>query len=402
MSDPLKPTLMTKMRASLSGERDAALLEALRAAGRVAYDELMAAEKVRAELTAAGSSLWDAPAAVSSQLLAAWNAFVLQTLGETFLDADYTANPGTIGFVPPITYDQASRWLAAVESWVSRARQARVNPDYDISLELALPAGLPPWAEVEPCPPEHLSALIAAIPPVREHVDVALFALEQGGIPDARRKAVNRLKQLAAEAAAATDYAMGLRTQRHNTALHELIENNLKQALELWFHAGQLAAMPRLLDNYRALRPAARPDIATLPGGARFDPWCLTDPATLRRWQHDRRATQAIQELWEWDPDPAATLALKAEVDAAFTAGDIVFLNARKNGTCYYECPWAPLYEVRRPVTIAGRSLRVLDQFTLEIAADDMPRGLPFRRGLILGPFRMTNEVEYCDPDGQH
>jgi hypothetical protein len=401
MSDPLKPTLMTKMRASLSGERDAVLLEALRTAGRVAYDELMAAEKVRAELTAAGSSLWDAPAAVSSQLLAAWNAFVLQTLGETFLDADYTANPGTVGFVPPVTYDQTSRWLAAVEGWVSRARQARVNPDYDISHELALPAGLPPWAEVEPCPPEHLSALLAAIPPVREHVDVALFALEQVGIPDDRRKAVNRLKQLAAEAAAATDYAMGLRTQRHNATLHELIENNLKRALELWFHAGQLAAMPRLLDNYRALRPAARPDIATLPGGARFDPWCLTYPATLRRWQHDRRAVQAIQELWEWDPDPAATLALKAEVDAAFTTGDIAFLTARKNGTCYYECPWAPLYEVRRPVTINGRSLRVLDQFTLEIAADDMPRGLPFRRGLLLGPFRMTNEVEYWDPDGK-
>jgi hypothetical protein len=239
-------TLMTKMRASLSGERDAALLEALRAAGRVAYDELMAAEKVRAELTAAGSSLWDAPAAVSSQLLAAWNAFVLQTLGETFLDADYTANPGTVGFVPPVTYDQASRWLAAVEGWVSRARQARVNPDYDISLELALPAGLPPWAEVEPCPPEHLSALLAAIPPVREHVDVALFALEQVKIPDGRRKAVNRLKQLAAEAAAATDYAMGLRTQRHNATLHELIENNLKRALELWFHAGHAPAARQL------------------------------------------------------------------------------------------------------------------------------------------------------------
>jgi hypothetical protein len=255
---------------------------------------------------------------------------------------------------------------------------------------------------VDPCPPEHLSALLAAIPPVREHVQVALFTLEEAGVPEDRRKAVNRLKQLAAEAEAATDYAMGLRTARHNTTLHELIENNLKQALELWFHAGQLAAMPRLLDNYRALRPAARPDIATLPGGARFDPWCLTDQVTLRRWKRDERAVQAISELWEWDPDPAATMALKAEVDAAVAAGDVAFLKGPKGSTCYFECPWAPLYEVRRPVTIAGRRLLVLQQFTLEIAADDMPRGLPFRRGLIVGPFRMTDEVEYCDPDGQH
>ena len=33
---------------------------------------------------------------------------------------------------------------------------------------------------------------------------------------------------------------------------------------------------------------------------------------------------------------------------------------------------------------------------------DDMPRGLPFRRGLILGPFQQTEELEYCDPDGEH
>jgi hypothetical protein len=31
-----------------------------------------------------------------------------------------------------------------------------------------------------------------------------------------------------------------------------------------------------------------------------------------------------------------------------------------------------------------------------------MPRGLPFRRGVLLGPFRMTDKVEYCDPDGRH
>jgi hypothetical protein len=256
MTDPLRPTLMAKMRATLGRERDAAVLEALRAAGRVAYAELMTAERAGDELTAAGSSLWAAPAAVGSQRLAAWNAFVLQTLGERFLDADYAAKPATAGFVPAVTYDQTARWLAAVEGWVSRARQARANPDYDISRELGLPAGLPPWAEAEPCPPEHLTALLAAIPPVREHVDVALFALEKAGVPDRRRPAFNRLRQQAAEAAAATDYAIALRVQRHDATLHELIENNLKRALELWFHAGQLAAMPQLLGTYRGLRPA--------------------------------------------------------------------------------------------------------------------------------------------------
>lgn len=382
MADPLNPTLMTRMRATLGGERDAALLEALRGAGRVAYDELFEAEKGHG---------------TASQNLAAWNAFVLQTLGETFLDADYAADPGTVGFVPPVTYDQTVRWFSAVEGWVSRARQARVNPDYDISRELALPAALPPWAEVFPCPPAHLAALLAAVPPVREHAEVAVFALEKSGAP------VNRLRQLLAEASAAADYAMGLRTQRHDATLHELIENNLKRALELWFHAGQLAAMPQLLDRAQAApRPAPRPDVSMLPGGARFDPWCLTDPITLPRWRRDYRAVQAVMELWQWDPDPAATLALKADVDAAVAAGDVVALTDPNGGTCFYECPWAPLYEVRRPLFLAGHALRVLEQFTIEAAADDMPQGMPFRRGLLLGPFRMTDQVEYCDPDGRH
>ncbi|WP_433077587.1 hypothetical protein ACQP1P_34930 [Dactylosporangium sp. CA-052675] len=392
MADPMRPSLLTKMRASLAKERDAVVLEALRSAGKAAYDEMMRADRAREQLAADGRTQWDAPPATGSLLLAAWNGFMLQTLGEQFLDADYAARPGTVGYVPAVTFDQVSAWLAAVEGWVSRARQARVNPDYDIAAELALPAGLPDWAEVRPCPPEHLTALLAAVPPLRQHIEVALYDLERAGVPDEHRAAVNRLKQLNAEAAAAADYAMGLRTERHDARLHELIENNLKTALELWFHVGQLAAMPSLLGSYESLRPAGRPDVRALPGGGRFDPWCLTDPVTLKRWQKDRRAREAIALLWREDPDPAATLALKSEVDAAFAAGDIVPLRTRDGSSCYYECPWSPLYEVRRPLRIGGRQLRVLQQFALQaISGADGT----FRRGIVVGPFEATSEVEY-------
>ncbi|GAA4253250.1 hypothetical protein GCM10022255_053350 [Dactylosporangium darangshiense] len=401
-ADPMRPSLMTKMRASLAKERDAVVLEALRAAGKVAYDELMAADRAREQLAADSMSLWDAPPATGSLLLAAWNAYMLQTLGEQFLDADYAARPGTVGYVPAVTFDQVSSWLTAVEGWASRSRQARVNPDYDIAKELSLPAGLPEWAEVVPCPPEHLTALMAAVLPLRQHIDVALYGLERAGVPAEHQGAVNKIKQLAAEAAAAADYAMGLRTERHNAELHELIENNLKNALELWFHVGQLAAMPRLLTSYRAMRPASRPDVATLPGGSRFDPWCLTDRVTLKRWQRDAKAKRAIAELWRFDPDPAATMALKAEIDAAVAAGDVVLHRNRDGSSCYFECPWSPLYEVRRPVRIAGRNLRVLQQFTLQASGDDVLTGGKFERGIIVGPFEATDEVEYCDPDGRH
>ena len=71
---------------------------------------------------------------------------------------------------------------------------------------------------------------------------------------------MNQLGQLAAQAAAAADYATSLPTTRHHDDVHELIENNLRNALELWFHVGQLAAMPRLLASYRPARPTPPPD----------------------------------------------------------------------------------------------------------------------------------------------
>src|SRR5690242_10675980 len=160
MRDPLSPTLMTRLRAKIGGERDAAVLEVLRRAGKAAYDERLKADEVRADLTASGGSLWNVPVGTASQLLAAWNAFVLQSLGETLLDADYSSDPGTVGFVPEVTFTQAEAWLSAVEGWVSLARQARSNPDFDLTEEHALPAELPEWPDVHPCPAEHLLALL--------------------------------------------------------------------------------------------------------------------------------------------------------------------------------------------------------------------------------------------------
>lgn len=255
MADPLNPTLITRLRATFGGERDAVLLEAMRSAGRAAYDELMAAEQARDQLSAAGSSPWAASVAVNSQLLAAGNAYMLQKLGETFLDADYAVKPATVGFVPPVTYEQAAYWLGSVQGWVSLARQARANPDFDVSAELALPARLPPWAEAQQCPPEYLASLRAAITPVREHAEIALFALTRTPPPEDRHPAANRLRQPAAEAETATTYATDLYITCRDVVLVKLMESTLRHALSLWFHVGQMAAMPRLLTAPSATPP---------------------------------------------------------------------------------------------------------------------------------------------------
>lgn len=71
MNDPLHPDIATRFRAALRGERGAAALEALRAAGVGVCEVLSEAEQVRAQLVADGQDLWDASPAVGGYLAAA-------------------------------------------------------------------------------------------------------------------------------------------------------------------------------------------------------------------------------------------------------------------------------------------------------------------------------------------
>jgi hypothetical protein len=396
--DPLQPGVITRVRAAWRGEQSAVVLEAMRRAGKAAYGELLRADELRSEALTAGS-LWTARS-VGSQLLAGWNAFVLQTLSEAFLDVDYRTVPGTVGFVPPPTFEQVWSWLSAVEGWLSRVQQARRNPDCDLADELALPATLPDWVHAKPRPREHLAAMAAALPAIRSNAELAVFAAQRSCDTPDRQRAVNRLQQLAAEASAAGDYAVSLQVEPEDARLRQLVEDSLERAIELWFEIGQLAAVPALIEEYQSPPPAVRPDPTTLPGGRGFDPWCLTDPRSRELWQADPAAHKALRKLWASDPDPAATIALFAEIDAAVERGDLVRIRTRDGGFCYYCCPWASLFEVRRRIRLAGHDLKVLRQFTVDVSASGLAKGEPFRRELVFGPFEQTDDVGYDQPTG--
>ncbi len=96
--------------------------------------------------------------------------------------------------------------------------------------------------------------------------------------------------------------------------------------------------------------------------------------------------------LWRYDPDPAATLGIQSQIDAA------VATTVGQTASHYFCCPWSALYLVRRPVTIAGKPLRPMQQFTLDVSAEEMAERGEFARRLVLGPFHPTSEVDYCDP----
>lgn len=137
-----------------------------------------------------------------------------------------------------------------------------------------------------------------------------------------------------------------------------------------------------------------------LPGDPDFDPWCLTDPGIVKQWKRDKQARRAIRDMWTYDPDPGRTLAIKSQIDKALTDGKIRRATDRYGQELghFFRCPWSPVYEVVRPVTINGQRLRALEQFTLEVSAAGINQGEDFKRELVLGTFQPTTKVEYYNP----
>jgi hypothetical protein len=41
-----------------------------------------------------------------------------------------------------------------------------------------------------------------------------------------------------------------------------------------------------------------------------------------------------------------------------------------------------------------------MQEFTLDVSAEEMPEGGPFTHRLLAGPFHSTSKVDYCDREG--
>ncbi len=402
---PEPPTLMTRLRARVAGEISTDTIAAYRAAGASAYGLLVEAEQERTVL--ATDDYWTVSASQQTFFLATWNAFVLQSIADAFIDADFAFDPGTVGFVPPVTAEQAMRFYAGVEQWLVRARQAQADPRY--RLDLHVPAELPAWVEVEPCPEAHLHAMLTASGKLREHAELAVADLRKRA-PQSRQSDLTKIKSLLAAAQTTADYAEQLHTQLHagqsaSQDLHERIERSIKDALGKAFLTGQLAAMPQI-DQYVPESGSVPTQRLPGPGDRGFDPWCLTDPHTRAQWQRDRRAQAAVDALWKYDPHPDRTLEIQATIDAALARGDVDYAtdaNGRRLGN-YFCCPWSAVYVAKRPIEIGGKRLRPLQQFTFDVSAEEIVEGGAFKRELLVADFSRTEDIDYCDPgaDGRH
>jgi hypothetical protein len=136
-----------------------------------------------------------------------------------------------------------------------------------------------------------------------------------------------------------------------------------------------------------------------MPGQTDFDPWVMTDPESVGTLKKDNKARVVIEEMWRYNPEPRKTLEVFMEIEAARERGDIDYArDARGKRIGHYFCtPWAPIYVVKRPVTIFGERLNTMQQFTLEAAAEGVLIGEEFKLEIVTGSFS-TAELDYCDP----
>jgi hypothetical protein len=411
------------MYARLQGEVPATTLEAYRRASLPVFEVMDLVEARRLECTADGLDPWTVPPATRAEFLCAWNAFVLQTLGNDVLDADYDASPATVGYVPPPTAHQVLAFYDQVEEWLDRARQAHASPDYRLNVEV--PAELPPWVPANPMPSTHLRGLLRALRNVAAHADAAVAFLPARAPDDAERQAqLNRIRQMHASAESKARYALDLHGTDSTPELNQRLARYARDAMDLFYELGQLVADPSLAiaaapppvavpaaatrpsppppspppDAAKvkaAPPPAARPAPAKLPGQPGFDYWCLTDPYAREQLKDNTRANRALRKLWRLDPDPARTLALQAEIEAAFDGGQIAFAsNGRERLGYFHCCPWPPIYVANRAVTLGGTALKPMQRFVLDVGA--LNKAEKFRRRILVGTFQQTGQVEYA------
>ncbi len=394
MNESGSPKLMMRVRAALSGEVSAQTVEAYHRAGGAVFDLYVEMEQRRGELATEHVDLWDLDSSTGAQFLCSWNSFALQTLGDAFLAADYSADPKTVGFLPKVTERQVLAFYSEVEPWVSRAHQAHGNPEYEF--DVVIPARLPMWVAVDPCPHAHLDAMLAACTTIREHAELAVADVERAAA-DRHGSDLAQLRQALSAVTSAADHAASLDHHHAPRELHARIEDAIKSAIEGAYRRGQRAAIPRLISNPEVVTGGAR--ALPAPGEADFDAWCLTDPQSRSRWQNDRQAQRAMTQLWQRDPDPHRTLSIQAEINAALAAGNIRYATDRVGNPLgnYYCCPWSPIYAATRSTTIAATRLRQGQQFAFEVSAEEISSGGPFKRELLLGDFSPTDHVDYCE-----
>jgi hypothetical protein len=243
-----KPSRWNRLVARIRREIPGTDLEAYRRGSPPVFELWEQAEERRRACSDEGMDPWAVRAATRAELVCAWNAFVLQVLGNCILDADYRAEPATRGYVPRGTAAQILQFYHEVEGWMIRAHQARANPRY--TLDIPLPASLPRWSEDDQRSAAHVAGLRHAMRAVGGHVESA-FAFLPEDVPGNPKKQAHlaRIRQAHAAAQARARYAEELCGAGPLPQSHVFAEAYVRDAIERFYVLGQAIADPHLAEK---------------------------------------------------------------------------------------------------------------------------------------------------------
>ncbi|MEN3360920.1 MAG: hypothetical protein V7637_4902 [Mycobacteriales bacterium] len=405
--------MWNRLAARLRREVPNGSLEAFRRAGAAVHGLRLEVDRRAADLVSLGRHPWSAGPSEASAALCVANALVLQTIGETLLDEDYAASPATRGYLPPVTAEQAWACFERVGSWLGWAQQGLAGGDWNLRVEIRLPAELAVWVHDDDYPPQHVRALLVAAGRVAEQLDAACGALATAGEPDPKLRGLWwHARGLADGLRGRLDHATALWQPDPPGALLRQILRESRALLNEQFVLGQVLAAGPLVEQAPPANPRDpaprrppepfRPEPLRLPapGEPGFDAWCLTCPHFRPAAMRQSAARRLIAELWQYDPEPGRTLYIQGQIEAALRAGAIRYLLGNVSPytgdgvqRAFQACPWGAIYEVTRPIQIAGARFDVLSQFTFQVSAELYPQTGTFIRRLIHGPFVFTGPI---------
>lgn len=315
------------------------------------------------QLATEGVAPWDAYAELRYPLAFIRAARTYQVIVQQLLVADDTFDHITLGYLPPVTYDQANALCHQILPNLQQAIAALHEPKYEP--EEPIPLELGPRIEVKghTCPLPHLAGMLGAVREVREWTAglIAEYAnavrAANMPIPDAITAHLSELDGQLAQADSqlrfAEDLVGQITEQQATPELHEQAEDSLWDSLRAYFLLNQTVAMPELLQM--------PPDAALAPaphshGGYHDrhirprDLWRLAAPSARGELLHTTSGEEQMAALCEKMRGllPAAAQQYADEAKAALARGDMSLVAAMSI------CPYEPLYRARRPLDIAG------------------------------------------------
>lgn len=400
--------LTTRLRAMMQREVSAADVDGLlRGSGQLEDLRRQLAARREAGEIAHPARPWESYEDLRFALLFFWVAQGYIAIARGLKEADDASNPGTVGYMPRVSHDQAVALLRQAGDYLAIAHAALADPAHNPHRSLPIPLG--PRVEAGGrCPVGHLKGMLDATEYLDGYaqVEVDTYANSAGAqAPEAVRAAARRLQAELAAARSRLAMARGralpiLGGEPVDQATHEGAEDDLWSALEGYIRFGQVVAMPSLLDaqaggssapappGLRGHRPP--PPASQGRAIAPSERWLLSSGMARERLRGEGRTGWGEDELdelwgnknWHLSAEEARFLAETAELERQ---------GAIRAESYMAECPFDPVWAANQPVTILDQHLGLGSQF-----AYDHHHG----RGRLLTSFQSVPDFQECSEDG--